>query len=73
MKILKSFIEDSLIIELEQPIKIKTADIRKQYNLKIPDAIIAATALINNLTLITRNTKDFEKVEGLKIIDPFSL
>jgi predicted nucleic acid-binding protein len=73
MKILKSFIEDSLIIELEQPIKIKTADIRKQYNLKIPDAIIAATALINNLTLITRNTKDFEKVEGLIIIDPFSL
>jgi predicted nucleic acid-binding protein len=73
VEILKSFIEDALIIELESPIKLKTAEIRKQYNIKLPDAIIAATAILNNLTLITRNIKDFEKLSGLKIIDPFNL
>jgi predicted nucleic acid-binding protein len=73
LELLKSFIEDSLVIELEAEIKLKTAEIRKLYNLKLPDAIIAATALINELTLLTRNTRDFEKVEGLKVIDPFNL
>ena len=59
IEVLKNFIEDSLIIELEQPIKLKAAEIRKQNNIKLPDAIIAATAIIHDLTLITRNTKRF--------------
>ena len=71
MKLLTNFIDDSLVIELEQAVKNKTADIRKQYKIKLPDAIIAATALVNNLTLLTRNTKDFENINGLKIINPW--
>ena len=34
--------------------------LRKKYKIKLPDAIILATAIENNLKLITRNTKDFE-------------
>lgn len=49
-----------------------TVEIRKKYGLKIPDAIVAATALINDGTLVTRNEKDFKKVSGLKIINPFN-
>ncbi len=45
--------------ELERPIKLKTADIRKQHKIKLPDAIIAATAIIYDLILNTRNTKEF--------------
>jgi predicted nucleic acid-binding protein len=33
----------------------------------MPDALIAATALINQLTLLTRNTSDFRKVPGLRL------
>ena len=33
------------------------------------DVLIAATALANNSTLITHNTKEFERIEGLKIED----
>ena len=43
------------------------------HKIKTPDAIIASTAIVNGLTLITRNTKDFKNIEGLKIIDPYEL
>lgn len=70
--VLHSFINDSLVIELEQAIKLRTAELRKQYaRIKLPDAIIAATALVYGLTLVTRNAKDFESVTGLATVDPW--
>jgi predicted nucleic acid-binding protein len=41
-------------------------------NTKVPaiDGLIAATAMVSNLTLITRNTKDFV-IPGLEVINPF--
>lgn len=71
MEVLRGFIHDALVIELERPIKLKTADIRKQHNIKLPDAIIAATALIYDLTLITRNSSDFKNVSALATVDPW--
>ena len=38
--ILRSFIQDAIVIELETSIKLKTAKIRKSTKLKLPDAII---------------------------------
>ncbi|MBK8390809.1 MAG: toxin-antitoxin system, toxin component, PIN domain protein [Saprospiraceae bacterium] len=43
------------------------------YNVLLPDAIIAATALTYNLVLISRNTSDFSKITDIEIIDPFIL
>jgi predicted nucleic acid-binding protein len=71
LEVLNGFIEDSLVIELEQAIKIKTANIRKSHKIKLPDAIIAATALVYDLTLISRNTSDFIHIDGIKLLDPF--
>lgn len=34
------------------------------------DLIIAATALVHNLTLVTRNLKDFQHVPGLRLYQP---
>ncbi|HMR95919.1 MAG TPA: type II toxin-antitoxin system VapC family toxin [Microthrixaceae bacterium] len=39
----------------------------REFQLRMPDALIAATALENRLTLMTRNRKDFDKVRGLRI------
>ena len=38
--------------------------------IKLPDAIIAATALVHGLTLWTHNTDDFKDVPQLKLFDP---
>ena len=71
--ILHSFINDASVIELEQAIKLKTAELRKAHKIKLPDAIIGATALVYNLTLITRNTSDFKNIDGLKVVNPFDM
>lgn len=71
IKVLHSFIDDAMVIELERPIKLKTADIRKTKRIKLPDAIIAATALVYGLTLVTRNTSDFKNIEGLNLVNPW--
>jgi toxin FitB len=42
----------------------------REFQLRMPDALIAATALENRLTLTTRNRKDFEKVRGLRLRTP---
>ena len=36
------------------------------------DAMIAAIALVNQFTLVTRNTKDFEGMDGLVLLNPWS-
>ena len=71
IKILQKFIEEVTVFELEKSVKLKTAEIRKAHKIKLPDAIIAATAIIHDLVLITRNTKDFMNIDGLKIKNPF--
>ena len=71
LKILHNFINDAFVIELEKIIKMKTAEIRKTVRIKLPDAIIAATALVFDFTLLSRNVSDFVNIEGLKIINPW--
>ncbi|MEO5334910.1 MAG: type II toxin-antitoxin system VapC family toxin [Magnetococcus sp. YQC-5] len=57
---------------LTESILRRTITLRQQYRrLKIPDAIIAATAIESALPLVTRNTVDFSAIAGLRIIDPF--
>jgi predicted nucleic acid-binding protein len=48
-------------------------DIRKKNKTKLPDAIIAATALVYDLVLISRNVSDFKNIEGLQLVDPYTL
>ncbi|MEN8214901.1 MAG: type II toxin-antitoxin system VapC family toxin [Pseudomonadota bacterium] len=45
--------------------------LRQTTSLKVPDAIIAATAKYLELPLMTRNIKDFQKVPDLKLFNPF--
>lgn len=50
---ISGFIKDSIIIGINEHIKKITIDLRIKYNLKIPDAIIAASALYLNLPLFS--------------------
>ena len=71
--LLNNFIANSVVYELDQNIKIKAIEVRKEFRLKLPDAIIAATSLVNNAILISRNVSDFNKVPELEILDPFNV
>lgn len=41
--------------------------VAREFGLRLPDAIIAATALEHGLQLASRNTRDFERVRGLRL------
>lgn len=41
----------------------------KSHHLDIPDALIAASALVKKIPLMTYNRKDFKYIEGLTLID----
>jgi len=50
----------------------KIIKIKQQWNLKLGGAIIGATAMANSCSILTRNQKDFEKIAGLKTINPLN-
>lgn len=46
-------------------------ELRRKGKIKLPDAVIAATALYGDFILVTRNSKDFKDVKDLEIYNPF--
>jgi len=58
------------ILYIDQKIADVVIQIRSEVRIRLPDAIIAATAKTANLRLVTRNTEDFKKVE-VQITNPF--
>lgn len=59
-------------IGLDEAVVQVTVTIRRGSSVKLPDAIIASSALCLGLPLVTRNIQDFEKIEGLRLINPFA-
>lgn len=70
VKVYKSFVTQSKILGISNDTIQETIRIRQSYSLKLPDALIAATALINDFTLIADNDKDFTRVPRLKYMNP---
>lgn len=68
---LELYIDASPIIQLDADIVQATIRLRQQYRRKLPDAIIAATALVHRLTVVTRNVGDFAAIAGLQVINPY--
>ncbi|HRF56204.1 MAG TPA: type II toxin-antitoxin system VapC family toxin [Campylobacterales bacterium] len=60
------------IVQLDGQIVETVVKIRQNNKIKLPDAIIAATALEHNMVLITNNTKDFENIIT-SIVSPYFL
>jgi predicted nucleic acid-binding protein len=70
-------VNDLLDLHVEVPVDRAIAEragaIRRDVRLEVADSLIAATALVHDLELVTRNRKDFERVRGLRMRDPGSL
>ncbi len=71
-KILQNFINDCVVLELNNLIVDKTIEIGKGNKIKLPDAVIAATASVNNLALVTRNISDFKNIKDLELLNPWA-
>ena len=72
-KTLSNFISDATVLDLTNNVVEMSIEIRKKHRTKFPDAIIAATALVYDLVLISRNISDFKNINELKVIDPHRL
>ena len=64
-KIIRAFLDHCEVVQIRDSIVEKTIQIRRHYNVKLPDAIIAASAISNNLSLLTAYTGIF-KIQELK-------
>jgi len=69
--ILKTFMSSAIILPIDQPIMEKTIFVRQQKRIGLGDAIIAATGLVHNMTVVTRNVSDFISIPGLQVLNPW--
>jgi len=69
----EAFTSKATLLPISETVILKVIDIRKVKKIKLGDAIIAATALVNSVTLISRNTSDFTNIAGLTVIDPYTI
>lgn len=74
MQKLKDFLDLAIIFYVDDDIAEKTIDLRKAYRkLQLGDALIAATALVHGFIILSRNTKDFDNIAGLQVVNPYDL
>ena len=72
IKVRQEFLAGSEIQYIDDEIIERATQIRKETNIKLPDAVIAATAMVFDFVLLSDNDKDFMKVKslGLKYLNP---
>ena len=69
-QVVRAFLQEFRLIEFSSPVMELSVIIRRMKKMKLPDAIIAASAVHHDLILVTRNTKDFRGT-AVKTFDPF--
>jgi predicted nucleic acid-binding protein len=71
--LLEAFFASASILALSEPVLNQAVKLRQLRKMSLGDALVAGTALAHNLTLVTRNTADFDWIAGLSILNPFTL
>ena len=67
------FVECSNIYPMDDAIVDVTIELRGLYKIKLPDAVIAATALQNKFIVVSHNIKDFKKIQENEVLNPYDL
>ncbi|MCX8123675.1 MAG: PIN domain-containing protein [Spirochaetes bacterium] len=70
VKAVKELLNHFKVIDTSEEIALQALKNRKRKKIKIADNIIASTAQVHNLILVTRNVEDYKSLK-LKIINPF--
>jgi predicted nucleic acid-binding protein len=69
---LETAFERMKILLLDEAVAARAIALRQERKMGLADAIIAATALVHEMPLVTRNIVDFKHVARLRLIDPFA-
>lgn len=67
----EEFFAVAQVLELSQSVLDRAVQLRQLKRMTLGDSLIAATALVHHLTLVTRNDEDFEWIEDLEVLNPF--
>ncbi len=68
--IVRALLDPFREIPVDRKITEEAGRIRRKTLLALPDALIAATAMINSIPLVTRNRRHFGRLRGLRIVVP---
>jgi predicted nucleic acid-binding protein len=67
------FFQVAEVLPISQAVVMQAVALRQQRRMTLGDAIIAGTALVYDLTLITRNVDDFRWITELNLLNPFDV
>ncbi len=67
----EAFFAAAPVLALSEAVIQKAVQLRQARKMTLGDALVAGTALVHQLTLVTRNTKDFEWITELTLLNPF--
>jgi len=71
-QVLIDLVSFAIIYHIDDEIIDRTIELRKKHKIKLPDAIIAATAIVNGFTLISHNFRDFQKITELNFVNSYT-
>ena len=71
-EIARDFLDRAEILPIDDDLAELTLELVRNNNIKLADALIAATALSNELVLVTRNEDDFSILANIEIYNPFN-
>jgi len=67
LAVVKRFVKECIVVDITSEIKDICINLRKKYSLKLPDALVLATALFLNMPLVSAD-KDFAGVKEADIV-----
>lgn len=68
---LEAFFRLARVLPLTQAVLDQAVALRQQRKMSLGDALVAGTALVHGLTLVTRNVEDFQWIQRLTLLNPF--
>jgi hypothetical protein len=68
---LEEFFRLAQVLPLSQAVLDQAVALRQKRKMSLGDALVAGTALVHGLTLVTRNVGDFQWIQGLSLLNPF--
>lgn len=68
----EEFFAATNILAISHEVLERAVRLRQMRKMTLGDSLVAGTALVHELTLVTRNTKDFDWIDKISLLNPFA-